>query len=251
MKGNSQAAGQASTLGKQAHCAQQRSHHSDSSSQPAAWADSDSKQATWTTTAPQTKSQSPAAEIRQISPSSQQSQRRRTGTATQHGTRIRTEGGSGRAPSKHGRAAHTRRGHEHDAETRPRTLGRPGEASTWAVYTQLSSLYTQKQHPHAAKQKHSCNPTKKAQHTQETTEPTKTERDDRTREPRRQPPFTRLLRTKTGHRLRDRRSFTHTRPDGSAPVAPAAHVNDQRRSTICEGRVPRCAPNNATESDII
>ena len=96
MKDNSQAAGQASTLGKQAHCAQQRSHHSDSSSQPAAWADSDSKQATWTTTAPQTQSQSPAARIRQISPSSQQSQRRRAGPATQHGPGRREAQGAHR-----------------------------------------------------------------------------------------------------------------------------------------------------------
>ena len=70
---------------------------------------------------------------------------------TSHAARTRTEGGSGRAPSKHGRAAHARRGHEQDAETRPRTLARPSKAVE-ALYTQLSSLYTQKQHPHAAKQ---------------------------------------------------------------------------------------------------
>ena len=71
---------------------------------------------------------------------------------TSHAARTRTEGGSGRAPSKHGRAAHARRGHEQDAETRPRTLARPGKSSTGTLYTHLSSLYTQKQHPHAAKQ---------------------------------------------------------------------------------------------------
>ena len=46
--------------------------------------------------------------------------------------------------------------------------------------------------PTRSQAEHTCSPTKKAQHTQETTEPKKTERDDRTREPRRQPPFTRL-----------------------------------------------------------
>ncbi len=112
---------------------------------------------------------------------------------TSHAARTRTEGGSGRAPSKHGRAAHARKGHEQDAETRPRTLARPGRSSTGTLYTQLSSLYTQKQHPHAVKRKHSCRPTKKAQHTQETTEPKRTERGDRTSDPRQQPPLHLLL----------------------------------------------------------
>ena len=85
----------------------------------------------------------------------------------QDGGRLR------RAPSKHGRAAHARRGHEHDAETRPRTRARPGKASTGTLYTQLSSLYTQKQHPHEAKQKHHYSPTKKAQRTKTDKQTTK------------------------------------------------------------------------------
>ena len=57
------------------------------------------------------------------------SQQHRDWTSHAARGRDRTEGGSGRAPSKHGGAAHALIGHERDAETRPCTRARPGKSS--------------------------------------------------------------------------------------------------------------------------
>ena len=53
-----------------------------------------------------------------------------TGPTTQLRDTDRTEGGSGRAPSKHGGAAHALSRHERDAETQPCAHARPGQTST-------------------------------------------------------------------------------------------------------------------------